>query len=148
VLLAAALAAAVSPCLFRPELKVVPIVSQIRIARRVSAYQASARITFAVRTVKKAQLANDPGLQAHVRGYYAIVQRLAQASTVQAIGTTMTQARAGLYKTIAALAHDINVEYLRQQRAYDDVTENGRSQDQGPAYGFPGGPNATVYCAQ
>ena len=134
--------------MYRPELKVVPIVSQLRIARRGSSYEASARITLAVRTVRKAQLPDDAGLQAHVRGYYAIVLRLSQASAAQAVGTAPAQARARLYKTIAALAHDVNVEYQRQLHVYDSVTENGRAQDQGPAYGFPGGPNANVYCAQ
>jgi hypothetical protein len=148
VFLAAALAAAISSCAYRPELKMVPAVSQIRIARQGSSYQAGARIAFAVRIVRKAQLPDDAGLRAHVRGYFTIVQRLAQSSQAQAVGTSPAQARARLEKTIAALTHDVNVEYKRQLRVYDSVTENGRSQDQGPAYGFPGGPNANVYCTQ
>lgn len=126
----------------------VPVVSQVRTAREGSSYQAGARVSFAVRVVKKAGLPDDAGLRAHVRGYFTIVQRLAQASHVQAVGTSQSQARARLAKAIAALAHDVNLEYERQLRVYDSVTENGRSQDQGPAYGFPGGPNANVYCAQ
>jgi hypothetical protein len=146
VFLVVALAAAISPCAYRPDLKVVPIVSQLRIARQGLSYQAGARIAFAVRIARKAQLPDDAGLRAHVRGYSTIVQRLAQSSAAQAVGTSPAQARARLYKTIAALAHDVNVEYQRQLRVYDSVTENGRAQDQGPAYGFPGGPDANVYC--
>ena len=126
----------------------VPVISRLRVARRGSSYQAGARISFAVRVIKKARLPDDAGLRAHVRGYFTIVQRLAQASQAQAVGASAAQARARLSKTVAALAHDVNLEYKRQLRVYDSVTENGRSQDQGPAYGFPGGPNANVYCAQ
>ncbi|HET9393830.1 MAG TPA: hypothetical protein VFO29_09980 [Candidatus Rubrimentiphilum sp.] len=146
--LAAALAVAISPCAYRPELKMVPVVSQLRIVRQGSSYQAAAHVRFSVRSVRKAQLPDDAGLRAHVHGYFTIVQRLAQASQVQALGTVPAQARAHLAKAIAALAYDVNVEYKRQVRVYDSVTENGRSQDQGPAYGFPGGPNANVYCAR
>lgn len=146
--LAVALAAAISPCAYRPELKMVPVVSQLRIVRRGSSYQAGARVSFSVRTMRKAELPDDAGLRAHVRGYFTIVGRLAQASQVQSVAASQAQARARLSKAIAALAHDVNVEYKRQVRVYDSITENGRSQDQGPAYGFPGGPNANVYCVQ
>ncbi len=147
--LAAVLAAtAMSPCNLRPELQLVPIVSQLRIARRVSSYRANARITFAVRTLRKAQLTVDPSLQVHVGGYYTIARSLIQSSQAQAVGASAAQARARLNKTIAGLAHDLNSEYQRQQRVYDTVTENGRLQSQGPAFGFPGGPNANVSCAQ
>jgi len=47
-----------------------------------------------------------------------------------------------------ALARDVNAEYARQVHVYDAVTENGRAQSQGPAYGFPGGPDANAYCPQ
>ncbi len=47
---------------------------------------------------------------------------------------------------MAELVRDANIEYARQIHIYDTVTENGRAQSQGPAYGFPGGPNANVYC--
>jgi hypothetical protein len=49
---------------------------------------------------------------------------------------------------VAALTRDANIEYARQAHIYDTVTENGRAQNQGPAYGFPGGPNASVSCTQ
>jgi len=54
--------------------------------------------------------------------------------------------RARLAKGVAALARDENLEYARQVRVYDTVTDNGRAQSQGPAFGFPGGPNANAYC--
>jgi hypothetical protein len=141
-------AAAVSTCALRPQLQLVPAVSHVRIAHDTRSYRANASITFTVRTIRKPAPSSDAGLHAHVAGYYAIAQRLAQSSQVRAVGTTPAQASARLLKAVAQLANDVNVEYARQARVYDAVTENGRTQSQGPPYGFPGGPDANAYCPQ
>jgi hypothetical protein len=139
-------AAASSACAFRPQLQLVPAVSHVRAARAATSFTASANLTLSVRTVKKAAITSDTGLRAHVAGYYAIAGSLAQTSSLRAIGSSQTQARARLGKAVAALVRDANTEYARQVRIYDNVTENGRAQSQGPAYGFPGGPSASIYC--
>jgi hypothetical protein len=141
-------AAASSACAFRPQLQLTPAVSQVRVARASSSFTASANLTLSVRTVKKATLASDAGLRAHVEGYYEIARSLAQPSAIRATGGSLVQARARLAKAAAALVRDANTEYARQVRIYDNVTENGRAQSQGPEYGFPGGLNANVYCIQ
>lgn len=87
-------------------------------------------------------------MQAHVRGYYVIARRVASTSQATAVGAGPSEARSRLDKTIAGLSQDVNIEYQRQKRMYDAVTDNGRSQDQGPGYGFPGGPGASAYCAR
>lgn len=79
-------------------------------------------------------------------GYYAIAQRLTQTSEVESVGSTPAQTRARLAKGVTALARDENLEYARQVHVYDTITDNGRAQSQGPAFGFPGGPNANAYC--
>jgi F420-0:gamma-glutamyl ligase-like protein len=141
-------AAAVSTCTFRPQVQLVTAVSHVRVVHDARSYRASANITFTVRTIRKPALSSDPGLQAHIAGYYTIAQRLAEPSQVRAIGTTAAQARIRFLKAVAQLAHDVNLEYARQTRVYDAVTENGRAQNQGPAYSFPGGPDANAYCPQ
>ncbi len=138
--------AASTACTFRPQLQLEPAVSHVRVTGASSAFSASADLALSVRTVKGAVPSNDAGLRAHVAGYYAIAQGLAQRSSLRAIGSSQTQAQARLQKAVAQVVRDANTEYARQIRIYDNVTENGRAQGQGPAYGFPGGPNAGVYC--
>lgn len=139
-------AVASSPCTFRPRLQLTAAISHVRLGRIASSFTASANLMLSVRTAKGATKTNDAGLRAHVGGFYAIARSLAQTSSVRAIGSSQTQARVRLGKAVAALVRDANTEYARQIRIYDNVTENGRAQSQGPAYGFPGGPNASIYC--
>jgi hypothetical protein len=141
-------AVASAPCTLRPQLQLAPAVSHVRVVRASSSFTASASLTLSVRTIKKAAATSDAGLRVHVAGYYTIARSLAQVSSLRAIGSSQTQARARLGKAVAALVRDANTEYARQVRIYDNVTENGRTQGQGPSYGFPGGPNASVYCIQ
>ncbi len=138
--------AASTPCTFRPQLEFTAAVSQTRLVHTSRSFTASAGLMLSVRTMKKAAPANDAGLRAHVAGYYAIARSLAQGSSVRAMGGSQIQARARLARAVAALVRDANTEFARQARIYDTVTENGRAQSQGPAYGFPGGPNAGVFC--
>lgn len=139
-------AASTSACVFRPQLQLSPVISAARVMRSSHAFTASARLTLAIITLKKPAPANDAGLRAHVAGYYVIARRLMQPSALRAIGGSQVQVRARLAKAVTALVRDANAEYARQAHIYDTVTENGRAQGQGPSYGFPGGPNANVYC--
>ena len=140
-----------SQCTYRLQLRLTPAVSQVRVVRAASSFTASANLMFLVfvgSLLTSRATERDPGTRAHIEGYFAIARSLAQTSSVHAIGSSQTQARARLGKAVAALERDANIEYARQARIYDDVTENGRAQNQGPAYGFPGGPNASEYCMQ
>ncbi len=132
--------------MFRPQLQLAAAVSAVRVVSVSKSFSAGAKLSLSVRELKKAATASDAGLRAHIAGYYAIARRLAQTSSVRGIGSSQTQARARLAKAVAELVRDANTEYARQVRIYDNVTENGRAQSQGPEYGFPGGPNASVYC--
>lgn len=140
------IAAAASPCALRPSLQLVPAVSGVRAVRLSHGYAAVAKLRLSVRTLTKAAAVNDRGFRAHVAGYYAIARRLTQPSLLRANAGSQTQARARLARAVAQLVLDANAEYVRESNIYDTVTENGRAQSQGPSYGFPGGPNADVYC--
>ena len=139
-------AAASSACVFRPQLQLVPAISRVRVARAAASFTASANLRLTVRTVKAAASVHDAGTRAHIAGYYTIARSLAQPSALRANGGSETQARTRLLRAVAALVRDANTEYARETRIYDNVTENGRAQSQGPAYGFPGGPSASVSC--
>jgi len=140
------IAASASPCAFRPDLQLVPALSPVRVVRVGYLFNAAATLTLSARTLRKAAPVKDAGLRAHVAGYYAIARKLAQASALRANAGSQAEARVRLARAAAQLVSDANAEYARESRIYDAVTENGRAQSQGPAYGFPGGPNADVYC--
>jgi len=146
---ALALAAAASArCDFHPRLQFRATVSRVHTARRGGSFEANARVTLTIRSAAHPAVSSDPGMRAHVAGYYAIARKLAQRSEARGIGTTNAQARARLARAAATIAHDANVEYTRQILIYETVTAGGRAQSQGPASGFPGGPNANVYCGK
>lgn len=136
------------PCALRPELVIVAQVSRMHAARNGKSPIISAWIMLKVETRRAASSANDRGLQAHVRGYYTIARTIAQPSSARVFAPSSAIGRRRLAQTAATLARDANAEYRRQIQAYDSVTNNGRAQDQGPAYGFPGGPDAKVSCPQ
>lgn len=146
--LALVLSAATSQCAPHPQVRLVAAISRPLVVRRGPSYGATARVTLSVRSAGRAVRFSDPGMQAHAAGYYAIARRLAQSSDVRAVGATRVQARARLLRAAATIAHDANAEYARQIRIYNAVTDGGRTQSQGPASGFPGGPNAAVYCGR
>jgi hypothetical protein len=146
-----AAAAALSPCSYSLQLELVPAISHVRVVHAANSFTASGNLTLLVVTgslLTNRATDRDPGTHAHIAGYFGIARSLAQTSSVRAIGSSQAQARARLAKAVAALVRDANTEYARQSRIYDTVTEHGRAQNQGPAYGFPGGPNASVYCPQ
>jgi hypothetical protein len=146
LLLAALLAA---PCNAHPAYAVEPKVSNVHIVRRSGAYVASAQLRFTLREVQPAVIPSvDPGLLDHVQGHMIVAQRVVRSSggTVEANGPTAQKARLDLNQTVARMQRDLQSELDREERAYDNVTQNGAQQSQGPAYGFPGGPDAHTPC--
>lgn len=137
-----ALAAA---CSAHPAYTLAAVVSHESVRGSDNRYRASAQVSFRVKTLRAARVpAGQPAWEAHARGHTIIAQRVAQAGagSVEANGSTRAQALARLNQTVAQMLHDDRAELAREEHAYEDVTGGGRSQDQGPAYGFPGGRDA------
>jgi hypothetical protein len=149
LLLAVLLAAA--GCNAHPAYAVQPVVTSVRIAHRSGSYVASAQLRFTLRTTAPALIPSaDPGLLDHVQGHLIVAHRVIQSSggTVEANGSSAAQAHARLNQAIARMRNDLQNELMREERAYDNVTSYGMQQSQGPAYGFPGGPDVTTPCGQ
>lgn len=140
-----------APCNAHPVYDVVAKVSAVHVARRAHSYVARAQLRFVLRQTVPAVIPSvDPGLLEHVQGHLTVAQRAVRSSggSVQANGTTAAQARERLNAAVARMRSDLQKELLREERAYDNVTNYGAAQSQGPAYGFPGGPDARSPCAQ
>lgn len=147
-LLAALLTA---PCNAHPAYAVVSHVSAVRVTARSRGYTASAQLHFTLRETQPAMIPSiDPGLLDHVHGHLVVAQRVVRSSggLVQANGANAAQAKVQLNQAIARMSADLQNELLREERAYDNVTANGASQSQGPAFGFPGGPDVHSICAR
>jgi hypothetical protein len=112
-------------------------------------YRAQARVRYIVRSGKPAR-SSDPGVIAHERGAVQIARRVEHSSggMVQANGASRAQALQHLARAIAQMRHDLASELVREESVYDTITQNGMAQDQGPAYGLPGGPDAHVACKE
>jgi len=144
------LAAAIAPCNAHPQYRITAVAHDVRVTGGGSSYRASARIAYSLKVLVPAHVpAGDAGLRAHVAGHQEIARKVAASSvgTIQANGSSSTQARGRLAATIERLRSDLERELQREQRAYDNVTENGAAQSQGPAFGFPGGPDARTACS-
>jgi hypothetical protein len=140
MLLIAALLTA--PCNIHPQYAVQAQVTHVAVVHQSSGYLASAQVHYTLRVTKEALMPSvDDGLMAHVQGHMIVARRVIRSSdgSVRAIGASQAQARARLNQTIARMSGDLQNELNREEAAYDNVTEYGRSQSQGPAYGFPGG---------
>lgn len=139
-----------APCNAHPAYAVQPKVTGERVVHRTGGYQASANLRFTVRETEPAIVPSvDPGLLDHVHGHQVVAQRVVRSSggAVSANGVSAAAARAHLQQAIARMSSDLQNELVREERAYDNVTANGASQSQGPAYGFPGGPDVHSICA-
>lgn len=139
-------AAAGLPCNIHPVYALSAVVSRTKVVRRGNRFRASATIGFGVREVRGATIVTiEPGVLNHVRGHQIIAERVARSSNGQivATGSSVAQARARLADTVKRMTSEQNGEMTREERAYDDVTQNGAEQSQGPAYGFPGGSDVT-----
>ncbi|MDQ2873006.1 MAG: hypothetical protein M3R35_07765 [Candidatus Eremiobacteraeota bacterium] len=140
-----AAATASSPCVGRMQYRAIAHMSAVRVAHTNRGYSASARIAFRLNASKPAATWN-----VHTRGARTIAQRivLGAGGTASGFGRTPQAARTALQSDVVSLTHDIDATLARQEETYDRVTENGRQQDQGPLYGFPGGADVTTFCAR
>ncbi len=116
-----------------------------------SSYEAAARVSFVVVTTQRAHVpAGNAALRDHARGHDTIALRYARdsAGTVTAIRATPAAAARALTLAIAQFLRQTSSELQREERLYDAVTSDGATQDEGPRYGFPGGPDATEPCGR
>lgn len=145
----AALLATSHPCNAHPVFRLRTELSGIRVAGAGRNFRASAHLAFGVVTERRAVITiADPGLRAHAAGHAAIAYRVARSSNgvIQAVGTSRAQAVERLKEGAAQLMHQAQNELDREERVYDTVTRDGLEQRLGPDYGFPGGPDARVFC--
>ncbi len=149
IVLAALLSA---PCNAHPQYAVVPVVSHVRIVRRPAGYLATAHLHFTLRVSEPAMLPSvgDPGLLQHVQGHLVVARRAVVSSdaNIDANGASAAQARARLNRTVARMRSDLQNELAREEQAYENVTNYGKSQSQGPSYGFPGGSDVQSPCVK
>lgn len=132
------------PCNIHPVYSLIAVRGKVKIAHVNGKYQASSSLSYRVQEVMGAVIVTvEPGVLEHVRGHQIIASRVAHSSNghVEATGSSEQQARSRLADGIRKLTADQNKELLREERAYDNVTENGAAQSQGPSYGLPGGPD-------
>lgn len=133
-----------APCNIHPVYSLVAVKGPVRVTKANGRYEATSTISFRMHEVRGAIIVSvEPGVLDHVRGHQIVAERVEHSANgrVEATGSTQAQARSRLGEGIAKLTSEQNNELLREERAYDNVTENGASQSQGPAYGFPGGTN-------
>ena len=131
-----------APCNIHPEYMLVPATTAIRVVHAGSRFTASTTVSFRVHEVRPAIIPMvEPGVLEHVRGHQIIAQRIARSfdGHLDANGTSVAQAKMRLSHAIHDLAADQNTELAREEQTYENVTENGASQSQGPTYGLPGG---------
>jgi hypothetical protein len=146
LLLAALLAA---PCNAHPSYTVQPVVTRVRTTRGGRSYVVSAQLRFTLKQSTPAIIPSvDPGLLNHVQGHLIVARRVIASSGghVEANGSSPSQARAHFNQTVAQMRGDLQKELAREEQAYDNVTQNGAAQSQGPAYGFPGGEDVHSPC--
>ncbi len=136
-------------CNAHPAFAIKPVVTNRRVARQGDRYIETARLRFTlVRRTTESIPSNDAGLRAHAAGHATVARRVSASSggAVQSSGLSRTQAESRMNRTIMRLTSDLNAELLREEQAYDTITADGAAQAQGPAFGFPGGPNARAPC--
>lgn len=150
MLFLAALLLAATPCNAHPQYAVQPVVTHVQVMRRGGRYLASAQLHFTLRVTQPAIIttAGNPAVLQHVQGHLTVARRVVRSSDghVQANGASAVQARSRLNQTIARMRSDLQNELVREEQAYENVTAYGKSQDQGPAYGFPGGSDFQTPC--
>jgi hypothetical protein len=133
-----------APCNIHPVYSLVPVTTKAHVVREGSHYHASTTLSFRVHEVQAASVASvEPGMLEHIRGHQTIAQRVANSSngTIETNGQTAAQAKQRLAGAVHEMTADQNRELLREEQAYENVTEYGASQSQAPSYGLPGGPD-------
>ena len=138
------------PCNIHPTYTLQPVTTAAHVRREASGYVASASLRFELHDLRQAVVLSvaDPGVMDHVRGHMIVAQRVAKSSggLVRANGASAALARRRLQETIAHIQSDAQRELDREEEVYDNVTADGTQQDQGPAYGFPGGADVHTVC--
>lgn len=146
------LAALLSTCDIHPKYAVQPAVSHVQVTRRTNGYVATAQLHFSLRVTQPAMItsAGNPALLQHVQGHLTVARRVVRSSdgNVEANGSSAAQARSRLNQTIARMRMDLQNELVREEQAYENVTAYGKSQSQGPSYGFPGGSDVQPPCGE
>lgn len=141
--------ALLSRCYAHPVFRLVPVVSRTTSGRDASGDHAAMSVTFRVRVVDPARVpARNIALRDHANGHAFIARRLAGQSTarLEATGNSTSQVRLRLQDALRRFTRDVNAELAREERVYDGVTERGAAQNQGPSFGFPGGPDGPDLC--
>jgi hypothetical protein len=145
-----ALLLAAEPCNIHPAYTLEAATSAVRVQREGGGYVATSSLRFELRDLRPAVLPSvgDPGVLDHVRGHIIVAQRVAKSGggIVRANGATAALARKRLHESIARMQADAQRELDREEQVYDNVTADGTQQDQGPAYGFPGGADVRTTC--
>ena len=86
-------------------------------------------------------------LRNHEEGHWEIAQRaLRRTSVISVIAPSRTRAARDLVRALAAQLQETNAETGQAEKTYDRVTDHGIRQEDGPAYGFRGGPDVTFSC--
>jgi hypothetical protein len=132
------------PCNIHPVYALDPSWSTFKVVRDGSKYRATTQLSFRIREVTPATIVSaETGVLEHVRGHQIIAQRVSRAAGghLEANGSTAQQARARLTHAVAEVSAEQNRELVREEHAYDAITQNGAEQSQAPAYGLPGGPD-------
>lgn len=84
----------------------------------------------------------------HALGHRRIAERFARESgaTVSGMGASPGLARRALARALARFVAETKRELEREERSYERVTDNGRAQERGAAFGYPGGPDVPTPC--
>lgn len=136
-MIVAVLLAASLGCGSHPAYRVDPVFGVAATRATRGSIQASRHIAF------RLEGRRTSGSDAHAQGAYTLAHDAARnfSGTVTAAGVSRRVALAALRFAAVRFIQNARAQLQLELRTYDRVTEFGRAQDQGPAFGFPGGPN-------
>ncbi|MDQ2662793.1 MAG: hypothetical protein M3Y18_02015 [Candidatus Eremiobacteraeota bacterium] len=135
-MIVALLLAASLGCGSHPEYRLDPVFGVAATRATRGSIQASRHIAFRLEVPRG-------GSDAHAQGAYKLAHDAARnfSGTISAAGVSRAAASAALRLAAARFVQNANAQLQLELRTYDRVTEFGHAQDQGPAFGFPGGLN-------
>ncbi len=84
----------------------------------------------------------------HAGGHRLIAMRYARESggRVSGMGSSPALARRALARAIQVFERESQRELEREQQSYDRVTDDGKAQERGKAFGYPAAPNTDGAC--
>jgi predicted secreted Zn-dependent protease len=85
----------------------------------------------------------------HEEGHIKVAESVAKQSsrTVKSDAMASPQAaRTNLQEKLETHLNEVNKELDDRTTRYDEVTDHGRKQSQGPEHGFPGGKDVVLNC--